>query len=46
MGVTDAPATERLPIRGSRLGRVLECKNVMNMGLSLRVASLGAGPPG
>ena len=42
MGVTDAPAAEQLPIRGSPLGRVLEGKHVMDMVLGRRAASPGA----
>ena len=45
MGVTDAPATGQLPIGGSPLRRVPEGRNVMDMLLGCRAASLGAGPP-
>ena len=44
MGVTDAPATRRLPIRGLPLGRVLEVRKVTDMLLGRRATSLGAGP--
>ena len=45
MGVTDTPATGRLPRSGSPLGRLLEGRTAMDMVLGRRAASLGAGPP-
>ena len=38
MGVTDTPATGRLPSCGSPLGRVLEGRTVMDMVLGRRAA--------
>jgi len=40
MGATNDPAAERLPICSSPLGRVLQCKNVMDMVLGRRAVSL------
>ena len=39
MGVTDAPATGRLPNRGPPLGRVLEVRKVTDMLLGRRAVS-------